>query len=401
MAVAFDVARVRGMTPAISDGWVHLDAPTGAQSPEQVALTMSTAIRAPVSAPGGAFPASQRAEVIEDAARQAVADLVGADPRGVVLGPGREELFSRLAESVAQTWEMGEAIVLSRLDDVANTAPWERAARERGVEVRWAEIEIETCELPESQYDGLLDTSVQLVAVTAGSEHVGTRPRVPAIAERAHRTGALVVVDGYAAAAGGPLRIEELGADVLAVSPAAWGGPQCGALVFANPDLLDQLPSCSLNPNAVGPERLEVGPHCYPLLAGLVASVDYLASLDDTAQGDRPARLATSMRAVWDYQSELLDELLRELSFIPSVMVVGDPSGGVPALAFTHDARKAPDVVAHLADRGLCAVADLGHHGVLEHLGSAEVGGVVRIGLAHYTTRSELDQLVRALIEMV
>jgi cysteine desulfurase family protein (TIGR01976 family) len=389
------------MTPAIGDGWVHLDSPTGAQCPEQVALTMSTAIRAPVSAPGGAFPASQRAEVIEDAARQAIADLVGGDPRGVVLGPGREELLSRLAESVAQTWEMGEAIVLSRLDDVANTAPWERAARERGVNVRWAEIEIETCELPESQYHELLDASVQLVAVTAGSEHVGTRPKVSAIAELAHRTGALVVVDGYAAAAGGPIGIAELGADVLVLSPAAWGGPQCGALVFANPDLLDQLPSCSLHPNAVGPERLEVGPHCYPLLAGLVASVDYLAALDDTAQGDRPERLAVSMRAVWEYQSELLDELVRELRFIPSVMLVGEPGAGVPAVSFTHDARKAPDVVAYLAERGLCAVADLGEYGVLQHLGSAEVGGVVRVGLAHYTTRSELDQLVRALSEMV
>jgi cysteine desulfurase len=149
--MVYDVARVRGMTPAIGDGWVHLDAPTGAQCPEQVALTMSTAIRAPVSAPGGAFPASQRAEVIEDAARQAIADLVGCDPRGVVLGPNREVLLSRLAESLGQTWEMGEAIVLSRLDDVANIAPWERAAKHIGVDVRWGEIEIETFELPEWQ----------------------------------------------------------------------------------------------------------------------------------------------------------------------------------------------------------------------------------------------------------
>jgi cysteine desulfurase len=401
MAVAYDVARVRGMTPAINDGWIHLDSSTGAQATEQVALTVSTAIRAPISAPGGAFPASQRAEVIEEAARQAIADLVGGDPRGVVLGPGREELLSRLAESVAQTWEMGESIVLSRLDDVANTLPWERVARERGVDVRWAEIEIETCDLPPEQFDELLDTSVQLVALTAGSEHVGTRPKVAAIAERAHRTGALVVVDGYAAAACGPIRIGDLGADVLAISPAAWGGPQCGALVFDNPDLLDQLQSCSMNPNAIGPERLEVGPHCYPLLAGLVASVDYLAALDESARGDRPQRLATSMRSAWEYQSELLDRLVHELRLIPKVMVVGDPAGGIPAVAFTHDARKAPDVVDYLAERGLCAVADMGDHGVLEYLGSAEVGGVVRVGLAHYTTRSEVDQLIRALSEMV
>jgi cysteine desulfurase family protein (TIGR01976 family) len=401
MMMPFDVARVRGLTPAIGDGWVHLDAPTGAQCPEQVALTMGTAVRAPISPPGEAFPASQRAEVIEDAARQAAADLVGGDPRGVVLGPGREVLLSRLAEALAPSWQLGDQIVLSRLDDVANIAPWQRAANARGIGVRWAEIEIETCELPDWQYDELLDGPVKVVAVTAGSEHVGTRPAVASIAERAHRANALVVVDGYAAAACGPLRIDELGADVLVLSASAWGGPQCGALVFRDPSLLDRLPSCSLDPLATGPERLEVGPHCYPLLAGLVASIDYLSTLDDEAQGERADRLAISMHSVAEYQSELMHKLIYELKFVPRITIVGTPSGGVPALSFTHDGRKAQDVAAYLADRGVCAVADMGDHGVLEHLGSGEVGGVVRVGLAHYTTSSEIDQLARALNEMV
>ncbi|HEY4007543.1 MAG TPA: aminotransferase class V-fold PLP-dependent enzyme [Pseudonocardia sp.] len=398
----FDVARVRGLTPAIGDGWVHLDAPGGAQCPEQVALTMGTAVRAPISPPGSAFPASQRAEVIEDAARQAIADLVGADPRGVVLGPGREVMIGRLADALAQSWQLGDAIVLSRLDDVANIEPWRRAADARGAEVRWAEIEIETCELPEWQYDELLDGRVRVVAVTAGSEHVGTRPSVDRIAERAHRADALVVVDGFAAAACGPLRMDDLGADVLVASPAAWGGPQCAALVFADPSLLDQLPSCSLDPLAVGPGRLEVGAHSYPLLAGLVASIDYLSTLDDDARGDRPERLATSMRSVGEYQSDLLGRLIYELGFVPRVQIVGQPhEGGVPSIAFTHETRKAQDVAAFLADRGLCTVADLGDHGVLEHLGSGEVGGVVRVGLAHYSTASEIDQLAQALNEII
>src|ERR1700761_3920077 len=71
--MAFDVARVRGLFPALGDGWVHLDAPAGMQVPEQVATAVSTAMRAPVSGPGGVFPASQRASAIVDAARRAVA----------------------------------------------------------------------------------------------------------------------------------------------------------------------------------------------------------------------------------------------------------------------------------------------------------------------------------------
>ncbi|WP_028934763.1 aminotransferase class V-fold PLP-dependent enzyme [Pseudonocardia spinosispora] len=398
----FDVARVRGLTPAIGDGWVHLDAPGGTQCPEQVALTMGTAVRAPISPPGAAFPASQRAEVIEDAARQAVADLVGGDPRGVVLGPGREVMIGRLAEAVADRWQLGDQIVLSRLDDVANIAPWRRVAEQRGVGVRWAEIEIETCELPEWQYDELLRGPARVVAVTAGSEHVGTRPRIDRIAERARRAGALMVVDGFAAAACGRVRMDDLGADVLVLSSASWGGPQTGVLVFRDPTLLDRLPSCSLDPLAIGPGRLEVGPHSYPLLAGLVASIDYLSTLDDAAQGERPQRLDTSMRSVGEYQSELLGRLIYELRFVPRIQIVGTPDeNGIPAIAFTHETRKAQDVATHLADRGVCAVADLGDHGVLEHLGTGEVGGVVKVGLAHYSTTSEIDQLARALTDLI
>jgi cysteine desulfurase len=38
---------------------------------------------------------------------------------------------------------------------------------------------------------------------------------------------------------------------------------------------------------------------------------------------------------------------------------------------------------------------------VLEHLGCGEIGGVVRVGLAHYTTPGEVDQLAQALTELV
>jgi selenocysteine lyase/cysteine desulfurase len=132
-----------------------------------------------------------------------------------------------------------------------------------------------------------------------------------------------------------------------------------------------------------------------------VASIDYLSTLDDEARGERPERLAVSMRSLAAYLADLMDKLIYELNFVPRINIVGDPSGGVPALAFTHDGRKAQDVAAYLADRGLCVVADMGDHGVLEHLGSGEVGGVVRVGLAHYTTASEIDQLARALTELV
>ncbi|ACU34107.1 cysteine desulfurase-like protein [Actinosynnema mirum] len=398
--MAFDVARVRGLFPALGDGWVHLDAPAGMQVPEQVATAVSTALRAPVSGPGGIFPASQRAEAIVDAARRAVADLVGADPAGVVLGPSSAVLLQRLSDALSEGWFLCDEVVVSRLDHPGNIAPWQRAAQRTGSVVRFAEVDIETCELPAWQYDELITDKCKLVAVTAASGAVGTRPDLPRIGAVAREHGALVVVDASAAAPFVPLDITSMRADVVAVSANTWGGPPVGALVFRDPSLLDLLPSVAVEAGARGPERLELGPHAYPLLAGLVASVEYLAGLDDAAIGPRREKLLTSLGSVKAYQAGLLANLIHELRSLRHVTVIGDAMRRVPALAFTVAGVKSAEAVEHLSERGVCAFADPGQHGVFSVLGVGEVGGAVRVGLAHYTNAAEVDDLVRAVAEL-
>ena len=405
--MTFDVARVRGLVPALGDGWAHLDGPMGMQIPEQVATAVSSALRAPVSRPGGVYPASKRGGAIVEAARRAVADLVGADPKGVVLGPGPGPLIERLAEALSAGWALGDEVVVSRLDDVANVAPWERAVSRAGGELRTAEIDVETCELPSWQFDDLLSERTRVVTVTAAPTAIGTRTEIAAIARKVHALPErsdgiepLIVVDAAAAAPYLPLDLETMGADVMVLSASAWGGPPVGALVFRTPELLDRLPAASLDPGARGPERLEVGDAPYAMLAGLVASVDYLADLDDGAYGPRREKILTSMSALRAHQDDLTAYLVSELRFLPGVMVIGEPPRRIPVVAFTVAGRTAREVAERVAEHGVCVVTETGDAGALEVLGGAEVGGVVRVGLAHYTTRSEIDTLVGALSRM-
>ncbi|HEX3592688.1 MAG TPA: cysteine desulfurase-like protein [Pseudonocardiaceae bacterium] len=398
--MALDVARIRGLFPALGDGWIHLDAPAGMQIPEQVATAVSMALRAPVSGPGGVFPASHRAQAIVDAARRAVADLVGADPAGVVLGPSSAVLLARLADALGAGWLIGDEVVVSRLDHPSNSAPWQQAAQRCGGIARWAEVDIETCELPAWQYDDLITPRTKAVAITAASGAVGTRPDLNRISETAREVGALVIVDASSAAPFLPIDMATLGADVIVLSASAWGGPPVGALVFRDPALLDRLPSSSLEPGAKGAERLELGPQPYPLLAGLVASVDYLAELDDSAVGPRRERVLTSMGSMKAYQAGLLAGLISELRSLHNVMVIGDAMRRVPVFAFAVAGVRAEDAVEHLGKRGICAFADNGQNGVFAALGVGEVGGAVRVGLAHYTNTVEADQLVRSVAEL-
>ena len=393
--MAFDVARVRGLIPALGDGWIHLDATAGMQVPLQVVTAMSMAMRSPQARPDGAFPASLRAGEMELQARAAIADLVGGDPDGVVLGPNRAVLLSRLADALSSTWMFGDEIVVSRLDDVANVTPWVRTAQRCGVGVHRAEIDLVSGELPVWQYDGLLNATTRVVTVPAASGELGTCVDVAAVAERTRASGALLVVDVAAAAPYAPLDLADLGADVVALDASAWGGPPLGALVFRSPAQLDRLPSQSLDLDARGPRRLEVGPLSAPELAALVASIDHLAALDDDVRGSRRQRLIDSIGAVEAYHTRLVDDLVGDLLDI-DVTVLGSSERRVPLLSLTCDV-KAPEVVEHLAGRGICAFADPGTQGVLASLGAAEAGGAVRIGLAHYTTPAETSALVDAL----
>ena len=229
--MTFDVKRVRAAYPALSDGYAYLDGAAGTQVPTAVIEAITDAYRSGIGNVGGTFPASGRSGSILAECRQALADLTGASPDGVILGPNMTTLTYRLADTLSRRWGPGDEVVVSRLDHDANVRPWVQAAARRGATVRWAEVDISTTELPAAQYGDLLSERTRLVAVTAASNVVGTRPDVAAIAAAAHAAGALVYVDGVHATPHVPVDVGALGADFYATSAYKWSGPHIGTVV--------------------------------------------------------------------------------------------------------------------------------------------------------------------------
>src|SRR5262249_35311453 len=206
-------------------------------------------------------------------------------------------LLSSLAEASSSRAGLGYEVIVSRLDDEANIAPWLRAAHRYGAKVKWAEIDIESGELPTWQWESLIGKSTRLVAAATASGTLGTVTDLRATTKLVHDVGGLVVVDHSAAAPYRLLDVKETDIDVVAVNALAWGGPPIGALVFRDPAMINSFSSVSTDPNATGPARLEVGAHQFSLLAGMVASVEYLAALDESARGSRRERLSLSMES--------------------------------------------------------------------------------------------------------
>jgi cysteine desulfurase family protein (TIGR01976 family) len=399
--VTYDIAAVRAVYPALADGYAYLDGAAGTQVPESVIEAVADAYRAGIGNAGGAFPASRRSDGIVAECRRAVADLVGGEAGGVILGPNMTTLTYRLAYALAGGWGPGDEVVVSRLDHDANVRPWVQAAARAGATVRWADVDTATGELPTGQYDELVGERTRLVAVTAASNVIGTRPDVAEITARAHAAGALTYVDGVHATPHTPVDMAALGADFYATSAYKWSGPHVGAVV-AEPGLLETLRPDKLasSPDEV-PERFETGTAAFADLAGVVAAVDHLASLDTDAAGTRRERLLASMAAVEAHELELFGHLHGGLEHMEHVTTFGRAARRTATAYFTVEGRTPHEVAQHLAE---CRVNVWnGHNYAWEltgALGIRESGGAVRAGLVHYNDRSDVDRLLDGVAEL-
>jgi cysteine desulfurase family protein (TIGR01976 family) len=396
-----DVAAIRAAYPALADGYAYLDGAAGTQVPSAVIEAISRAQATGLGNAGGAFPASARADEITAACRAAVAALTGGEPDGVIFGPSMTALTYRMAGALAKTWRPGDEVIVSRLDHDANIRPWVQTAERAGAVVRWAEVDPATGELPAAQYSGLITDRTRLVAVTAASNILGTRPDVAAITALARGAGALSYVDGVHATPHVPVDVQALGADFYATSAYKWSGPHIG-LVVAAPSLLETLRPDKLVPSSDAvPDRFELGTLPFASLAGVTAAVHHLASLVP-GSGTLRERVLASMAAVQEYEQELFEVLLSGLDGFGHVTTYGKAASRTATAYFTVAGHTPEQVACHLASRQINVWN--GHNYAWEltgALGIRDSGSAVRAGLVHYNDAAEVDRLLAGVAELV
>ena len=398
--MSYDVKRLRAQVPALVEGMAHFDGPGGTQIPEPVAAAMADALRSAVSNRGRGNAAERRADDLVTGARSAMADLLGADPRGIVFGRSMTQITFDIARTLAQDWGPGDEVVVTRLDHDADVRPWVIHATRAGATVRWAEFDPATGELTPDDVLRHVGPRTRIVAMTGASNFIGTRPDLPAIARGVHDAGALLYVDGVHLTAHAPIDVAAIGADFYACSPYKFLGPHLGVLA-SSPAQLDKLTPDKLLPatDAV-PERFELGTLPYELLAGVTAAVDLLAGLDSTAT-DRRTRIVESMTAVEAHEDSLHARMRTGLEQLPGIRLYSNARHRTPTETFTFEGIDSADITEHLAARGVNAPS--GNFYALEcsrWLGLGDEGGV-RVGLAPYSDQSDIDRLLEGLGEAI
>jgi len=394
----YDIARVRGLYSTIGSGTAYLEGALAPVQPQSVVGALIATLRQSPAPAGARTTRSKRAASSIVAARAAFSDIVGARTSDVVLGGNVADLTVRLAVSLSADWQLGDEIVLSRYDGDAAVLAWRRVAHEKGVIVRWAEVDLESGEVPAWQYRRLIGPRTRLVTVALGNPTTGALPDLSEITALAHKRGAMVVVDAGVAVNHVPLDLADLDVDVLLLSATAIGGPSVAAFA-TRPGLLEEIVPDSVRPAS---RAFEPGTLPIELLEGVVAAVDHLADLDSTATGTRRERLLWSVTAAGEHTAGLYATLDKGLRQIPGVTVLGSSVDRLPVLAFTVDGRTAEEVGDALNSKRIAVwTGSVGLSELARSFGLDEVGGAVHVGLMPYSNTAEVTRLLDALNSLV
>ena len=410
----FDVERFRAEFPGLSRQMgdrpvVFFDGPAGSQVPRRVVDAIGNYLVWTNANHDGLFATSRESDALLAEAHRGLADFLGCDdPETVYFGPNMTSLTFALSRALAQTWQSGDEIVVTRLDHDANVTPWGLAARDAGATVHHVGIRPDDCTLDLDDLAGKLSPRTRLVAVCAASNAVGTVVPLKQIVAMAHDAGALVFVDAVHYAPHRLIDVREWDCDFLVCSAYKFFGPHVGVM-WGRRELLAELPAYKVRPAPDGlPGRWMTGTQCHEGIAGTLAAVDYLADMGRryaTGTPDRRAALAATFDLITSHERGLVATLLAGLADTPDVRVWGitDPAQfdeRVPTVSITH-ARLGPgDLAARLGEQGIFV-----WHGnfyalpLTEALG-LEPDGMVRIGLLHYNTEEEVQRLLTALREL-
>lgn len=399
---------IRAQFPALGrtlngQPFCYLDGPAGTQVPLSVIDAVRRYFEQSNANHGGYFATSVESDRMLDSARQAAADLFGADdPQTIVFGPNMTTITFQLSHVLRRTWSPGDEIIVSDSDHDANVTPWVLAAEEAGVRVQRIRLRREDCTLDLDDFQKKLSPRTRLVAVGCASNATGTIHPVQRIVEMAHRAGALVFLDAVHYAPHGPIDVAEWGTDFLVASAYKFFGPHVGIL-WGRRELLESLPARKVRPASNDiPDRWMTGTQSHEGIAGTLAAIEYLARLAPSPTDSRRAALVASMNRIADYERELVGRLIAGVLEKPGFKVWGitDPAQfhqRVPTISITHESESPESIARRLADAGIFVWSGNFYAQPLTEALGLEPAGMVRIGLVHYNTAGEVDRLLHEL----
>jgi SufS family cysteine desulfurase len=341
--------------------------------------------------------ARQSASLYEKA-RETVAKFVHArGPEEIVWTRGTTEALNLVASSWGGTnLRSGDEIILTVSEHYSSLVPWQLAAQRANARVRILDID-DDARLRLDQLDALLSERTKLVVFPHVSNVLGLINPVREICERAHRVGALVLVDGAQSVPHFSVDVQKLSCDFFAFSGHKMCGPMGIGVLWAHREILDKMPPYQSGSNmahdvemealpshfADGGLKFEAGTPNVPGAVGLAAAVEFLES--------------SGREALWKREQGLTRYALSRFKEVKGLRILGptDPDNRISVFSFVIENRNVLDVVKQLDAMGIAVRGgDLASLPILKRMG---VHQAIRASCYAYTSTEDIDRLITAL----
>ncbi|MEY3470885.1 MAG: hypothetical protein RLZZ223_235 [Candidatus Parcubacteria bacterium] len=386
---------IREQFPILDQDLVYLDSGASSLTPEVVLESMNTyysSYRSNIHR--GIYNLSEYATAKYEESRLKVAEFIGANrAEEIIFTRGATDGLNMLAEMLESRVRAGQHIIIPVTEHHSNMLPWRQLARKCNLEIKY--IYLRDGVLDEQAVIKSIDSNTAIVVIGHISNVLGTIHNVKSIARRAHKEGALCIVDGAQAVAHIPVSVLELDVDAYVFSGHKLYGPTGVGVLWVKYSLLEQLTPSRTGGDMVDyanletieyapiPQRFEAGTPPIAEVIGLARAISWLQEIG------------------WEYiqshEQDLVQYIWEQISMRPWIKVLG---GGreklrIACFALVIDNIHTHDVAYLLAKENICVRA--GQHcasGVAQVLG---IAGSTRATFGIYNTRQEVDRLMQVL----
>ncbi len=341
---------------------------------------------------------SAKATLSYEQARLKVQHFIGAKhSEEIIWTKGSTESINLIAQSWGRSQlSAGDEIVLSQSEHHANIVPWQIVAEQTGALIKVLPLTA-SGKIEENQLSAIISSKTKVVSVAHISNVLGRINPLDAIIAAAKKVGAITVVDGAQAVAHQQLNVEQLGCDFYVFSAHKMYGPTGVGVLYGKKALLNKMPvyqgggemikKVSFNATSYNqlPFKFEAGT---PNIAGVVA---FAAAINFLQQ--------QNLKALAKYEQQLGQYCYQQLTLLKQVKFISEGIPDIPLLSFAVEGHHNHDIAMALDSYGIAVRS--GHHCAMPLMAYLHIDGCLRVSLAAYNTKAEVDYFIKSLQKII
>ncbi|PRD48603.1 cysteine desulfurase [Sphingobacterium haloxyli] len=311
----------------------------------------------------------------------------------IIITKGTTEAINIVASCYGRAFiTAGDEIIISAMEHHSNIVPWQMLCDEKGCKLRVIPMN-DNGELDIEAYRSLFSERTKLVSFTYVSNALGTVNPVKEMIDVAHAHDVPVLVDGAQAIQHVAVDVQALDVDFFVFSGHKMYGPTGIGVLYGKEDLLNSMPPYQGGGDMIKdvtfekttynelPFKFEAGTPNIEAGICLGDAIDYIQDI--------------GLDAIKAYEEELLAYATSRLSEIEGIRFIGTATRKSSVISFVVDGVHPYDIGVILDKLGIAVRT--GHHCAQPVMDAFGIPGTVRVSLAMYNTKEEIDALIDGL----